>query len=105
MATSNTQRGKKEIKAEIKALKKEKRGTKKEKDPMLLEARKVLLNQVELDIDGKFVTTTEARFPLWGAADGEDKIRMYGVSNRTYYYDSDLNDKKAVYRAGKAMVV
>ena len=103
MATSNTQRGKKEIKAEIKALKKEKRGTKKEKNPMLLEARKVLLNQVELDIDGKFVTTTEARFPLWGAADGEDKIRMYGVSNRTYYYDSDLNDKKAVFRAGKAM--
>lgn len=104
MATSTSNRSKNEIKAEIKALKKEKRHVKKkEKDPLYVEARKVLLNQVELDKDGNFITASERRFPLWGAADGEDRIRMFGVSNRTYYYDSEYNNSKAIFRAGKAM--
>lgn len=103
MPNNTNKRDKKEIKAEIKALKKEKRSVKKEKDPIYLEARKVLLNQVELDKDGRFITTTEARFPLWGAADGENRIRVFGVSNRTFVYDADVDNKKAVFKAGKAM--
>ena len=96
-------RDKNEIKAEIKALKKEKKKIKKAKDPVLLEARKVLLNQVVLNKDGSFSAANERRIALWGAADGENRIRMFGVSQRLSYYETSLSDKKAVFRAGKAM--
>ena len=76
---------------------------KKKKDPLLTEARKVLLNQVELDKDGNFVTTTELRFQLWGASDGEDKIRTLGISTRHYFYNSDHNNTQAVFKTRAAM--
>ncbi len=78
--------------------------TKKSKNnPMLMEARKVLLNQVMLDTDGHFVVTDEMRFPLWGAADGESKLRFWGVSSRAYDYSSDLSNTKTIYKVENLM--
>ena len=85
--------------AERIARRNEKRGW----DPMYFEAKKVLLNQVQLDEDGHFITTTEVRFPLWGAADGENRTRFLGISRRTYHYSSSYNNTQAVFRAGKTM--
>ncbi len=67
------------------------------------EARKVLLNQVELDQDGNFRVVNEVRFQMWGPADGEQKIRTLGVSRRDYYYTSDYNNTQAVYKVSKAI--
>jgi len=85
------------------AARREARKERRKKDPMYLETRKVLLNQIELDKDGHFITTQEFRFALWGAADGENRTRFLGVSRRAYYYQSELNNTQAVYKAGKAM--
>lgn len=75
----------------------------KEKMSIAKEARKVLLNQVELDSDGNFRVVNEVRFQMWGPADGEQKIRTFGVSRRDYYYTSDYNNTQAVYKVSKAI--
>ena len=85
------------------AERREARRERRKKDPMYLEARKVLLNQIELDSDGHFITTEQLRIPLWGAADGENRTRFLGVSRAAYFYTSKLDHTKAVFRAGKAM--
>ena len=76
---------------------------KSRKDPILMEARRVLLNQVELDEDGFFVVPEERRIPLWGAADGENRIRTLGISKRSYSYVANRNSTQAVYKAGKVI--
>ena len=78
--------------------------TKKSKNnPMLMEARKVLLNQVVLDADGHFLTTNEVRFPLWGAADGESKLRVWGLTSREYNYSSELSNTKTLFKVENLM--
>ena len=91
---------KKERRAEKKALRKERRGI----DDLYKEVRKVLLNQIELDEDGRFITTTEPRITFWGSADGESKVRFLGMSRKNYYYSSELNNKQAIFRAKKSMM-
>ncbi len=76
---------------------------KKKDDPYYIEAKKVLLNHVELDVDGHFITTDEFRFQLWGAADGENMLRIWGLSSRAFIYHSEQNNTQAVFKVGKAM--
>ena len=75
----------------------------RKKDPIYSEARKILLNQIELDKDGRFKTIDEMRFPLWGSADGESRTRFMGLSRKTYYFDSTENSTQAIYKVRKAM--
>ncbi len=91
---------KKERRAEKKALRRERSG----KDDLYKEVRKILLNQIELDEDGRFITTTEPRITFWGSADGESKVRFLGISRKNYYYSSELSNTKAIFRAKKSMM-
>lgn len=75
----------------------------RKKDPLYREAKKILLNHIELDEDGRFKTTDEVRFQLWGSADGESKTRFLGLSHTTYYYESNENSTQAIYKVEKAM--
>ena len=78
--------------------------TKKSRNnPILMEARKVLLNHVTIGPDDKFVTVDEFRFQMWGAADGEAPLRFWGVANRKFTYRSDLDNTKVIYKAAKRM--
>ncbi|MBP3718242.1 MAG: hypothetical protein J6I58_01835 [Eubacterium sp.] len=78
--------------------------SKKKKDPMMLEARDVLLNRIVIDKDGHFTTTSELRFPLWGVPDGSQNLRLWGLTTKHFKYNTDSeNNTKAVYRAKTAM--
>ncbi len=92
-----------EKKLEKKEKRIEKKEEKREKQVVLKEARKVLLNYVELDSDGHFVVTEGVRFQLWGAADGESKIRIWGISSRDYIFVANQNNNKAIYKVSKAI--
>ena len=72
-------------------------------DPLYLEARKVLLNQITLDEDGHFITLEHFRVSPWGTADGEGRTRFLGVSRKTFFYSCEQNNTQAVYKAGKTM--
>ena len=76
---------------------------KSKKNPILMEARKVLLNHVTLNDNDRLVTVDEFRFQLWGAADGESSLRFWGVAHREHIYKSKLDHKKVIYRAQKRM--
>ena len=76
---------------------------KSRKNPILMEARKVLLNRVTINENDRFVTVDEFRFQMWGAADGEAPLRFWGVSHREHIYNSRLDHRKVVYRARKRM--
>lgn len=101
---SESQKSKKQLKKERRAEKKALRRIRRGKDDLYYEVRKVLLNQIELDEDGRFITTTEPRITLWGSADGESKVRFLGVSRKNYYYSSELSNTKAIFRAKKSMM-
>lgn len=76
---------------------------KSKKNPLLMEARKVLLNQVTLGKNDHLVTVNEFRFQLWGAADGEGSLRTWGVSHREYKYkqNSKLSNKQVIFKVAK----
>ena len=76
---------------------------KSKKNPILMEARKVLLNHVTINENDRFVTVDEFRFQMWGAADGEGSLRFWGVAHREHTYNSKLDHKKVIYRAQKRM--
>ncbi len=76
---------------------------KSKENPILLEARKVLLNRVSINENDRFVTVDEFRFQMWGAADGEASLRFWGVAHRERIYESELDNKKVLYRAQKRM--
>ncbi|MCR5214898.1 MAG: hypothetical protein K6E10_10835 [Eubacterium sp.] len=76
---------------------------KREKNPLDMEAKKVLLNQVEIDKDGHYKTVDEFRFAYWGSGDGENRVRFFGVSRKDVFYQSEQNMKKVLDKAGKAM--
>ena len=71
------------------------------KNPILLEARQVLLNHVTIDSNDRFVIVDEFRFQLWGAADGEASLRFWGVAKRKLKYKSNLSNTQAVYKVNK----
>ncbi len=75
------------------------------KDPLFKEVKRILLNQVELDTDGRFVATDEARIQLWGPAEGGQKIRTLGVAHQDYVYevDDDINPSEAIEEAKRAV--
>lgn len=76
---------------------------KSKKNPILMEARKVLLNHVKINANDRFVTVDEFRFQMWGAADGEASLRFWGVAHREHIYESKMDHKKVIYRAQKRM--
>ena len=69
---------------------------KNRKNPVYMEARKVLLNQVDLDEDGHFVASDDTRIQLWGAADGENKIRAVGLSVKHFPFISNFSNREAI---------
>ena len=74
------------------------------RNPILLEARHFLLNQVEMADNGHLVALKEWKMRSWGAADGAQKVRTLGIKAKNYYYDPvHINNTKAVYEAGKIM--
>ncbi len=101
--STKDKKDKKQQKKEKREAKREIRKERRKKDDFYIEARKVLLNQVELNEEGHFVTTSQVRFPMWGAADGEGKVRFLGLSKKNYYYSTDLSNTRAIFRAKKAM--
>lgn len=72
-------------------------------NPLMMEAKKILLNQVEIDENGRFRVVDERRVQLWGAADGEAKVRFSGITMREFFYRSKYNDTKALYTARETM--
>ena len=76
---------------------------KKRKDPLLVEMRKVLLNQLEIDTDGHFKVASEFRLQMWGPADGEEKIRTAGIHRKDLIYSSELSNEKAIEEVRKAV--
>ncbi len=74
------------------------------RNPILLEARHFLLNQVEMADNGHLVALKEWKMRSWGVADGAQKVRTLGIKAKNYYYDPvHINNTKAVYEAGKIM--
>ncbi len=76
---------------------------KSKENPILMEARKVLLNHVTINENDRFVTVDEFRFQMWGAADGESNLRFWGIAHREHIYESKMDNKKVLYRARKRM--
>jgi hypothetical protein len=92
-----------EVKEDKKDKKEKKKKEPRQKDIMKAEARKILLNQMEIGKDGHFVSVDEFRLQTWGSADGEHKVRFLGVHKKRYLFISDYDNKKAVYRVAAAM--
>ena len=76
---------------------------KSKNNPILMEARKVLLNRVTINDNDRFVTVDEFRFQMWGAADGEAPLRFWGIAHRERLYESKIDHRKVIYRAQKRM--
>lgn len=72
-------------------------------DPLLMEARMLLLNQVNVGPDGLLVAVDELRTFIYGAAEGEHKVRISGITTRDFIYRTKYNSLKAVYQASEAM--
>lgn len=78
--------------------------TKRERgNPLMMEAKKIFLNQVKIDENGHFRVVDERRVQLWGAADGEAKVRFSGLTVREFFYRTEYNETKALYAAREAM--
>ena len=78
--------------------------SKKEKsNPLLMEVRRLLLNQVDVEKDGRLVAVDEVRTFRYGAAEGEHKVRISGITTRDYFYRTKYNHTKAVYQSSDAM--
>ena len=78
--------------------------SKKDKaNPLLMECRKLLLNQVDVGKDGRLVAVDEIRTFRYGAAEGEHKVRISGITTRDFFYRTKYNRVKAVYQASEAM--
>ncbi len=78
--------------------------SKKDKtDQLLMESRKLLLNQVEVGSDGRLIAVDEIRTFRYGAAEGEHKVRISGITTRDFFYRTKYNRTKAVYQASEAM--
>ena len=71
------------------------------KNPILMEACCVLKNQVAKDVDGRFVADEDSPSQGFGPADGENKIRLFGLTRVYRIYTSDINHTKAVYQSIK----
>lgn len=72
-------------------------------NPLLMEARLLLLNQVNVGSDGLLVAVDELRTFIYGAAEGEHKVRISGITTRDFLYRTKYNSVKAVYQASEAM--
>ena len=78
--------------------------SKKDKaNPLLMESRKLLLNQVDVGEDGRLNAVDEIRTFRYGAAEGEHKVRISGITTRDFFYRTKYNRTKAVYQASEAM--
>lgn len=78
--------------------------SKKDKaNPLLMESRKLLLNQVDVGKDGRLNAVDEIRTFRYGAAEGEHKVRISGITTRDFLYRTKYNRTKAVYQASEAM--
>ncbi|MBR1598491.1 MAG: hypothetical protein IJ661_06275 [Lachnospiraceae bacterium] len=78
--------------------------SKKDKaNPLLMESRKLLLNQVDVGEDGRLNAVDEIRTFRYGAAEGEHKVRISGITTRDFLYRTKYNRAKAVYQASEAM--
>ena len=66
-----------------------------------MEACCVLKNQVAKDVDGRFVADEDSPSQGFGPADGENKIRLFGLTRVYRIYTSDINHTKAVYQSIK----
>ena len=78
-------------------------GFKRRENPVAEEVKKIFLNHMEIDEEGKYVAVDARRIELWGAADGESKIRLYGIKERDFFYDTEYNATKAIHKAEQAM--
>ena len=63
----------------------------------------LLLNQVNVGPDGLLVAVDELRTFIYGAAEGEHKVRISGITTRDFFYRTKYNSVKAVYQASEAM--
>ena len=63
----------------------------------------LLLNQVNVGADGLLVAVDELRTFIYGAAEGEHKVRISGITTRDFFYRTKYNSVKAVYQASEAM--
>ncbi|MBE5923641.1 MAG: hypothetical protein E7271_04120 [Lachnospiraceae bacterium] len=78
--------------------------SKKDKaNPLLMESRKLLLNQVDVGNDGRLIAVDEIRTFKYGAAEGEHKVRISGITTRDFYYRTKYNGNKAVFQASESM--
>ncbi len=72
-------------------------------DPLLNEAKRILLFQMEEDSNGHLRAVDRVRFPVFGSADGEAKVRFGGITVREFFYESDHNDTKTLYTVAETM--
>lgn len=63
----------------------------------------LLLNQVNVEKDGRLVAVDEIRTFRYGAAEGEHKVRISGITARDFFYRTKYNRTKAIYQASEAM--
>lgn len=68
-----------------------------------MQARQVLLERVDVLPDGTLQPNDGFERRIYGATDGEIKLRTLGVTARERWYNSDKDHRQAVYQAGKAM--
>lgn len=68
-----------------------------------MESRMLLLNQVDVQKDGMLVAVDELRTFRYGAAEGEHKVRISGITTRDFFYRTKYNRAKAVFQASEAM--
>ena len=77
---------------------------KSKNNPVLMEARKILLSQYDVGEDGRYVVAEKRKLSTMGTADGENRIRAFGITNINYEYKtSSSNNTQAVYKAVKSM--
>ncbi len=63
----------------------------------------MLLNQVDVDKTGQLVAADGARFWRYGAAEGEHKVRVSGITEREFTYRTSLDHEKTLFQASIAM--
>lgn len=68
-----------------------------------MESRMLLLNQVDVEKDGMLVAVDELRTFRYGAAEGEHKVRISGITTRNFFYRTKFNRAKTVFQASEAM--
>ncbi|SEF79880.1 hypothetical protein SAMN04487934_103194 [Eubacterium ruminantium] len=79
--------------------------TKKSKSNILLmEVRQILLGNMVRDEGGKYVALNQRRFPVYGIADGAQKVKTVGITRKNYIYSTETkNNQNALFEAGKIM--